>query len=680
MKHFVWLVLAVWYIRVQAQETPIPTGNISPMVKAQWKQQAPFNQLCPSHKQDGQTVHDLAGCGPLAMAQLMHFHHYPETSPDKTTRYEWEQMFRRLSDKTSVDRIANVAKLISDCGVTTFTQYGLTNSTSNMRQITTALKGFFHYSKYMYCVKREQLKARGCDEEFRSLLLAELKAGRPVIYRGTKTTNNNDDDGHIFIIDGYKNGKVHVNMGWADKSSDYYDLDDLNGYSHHHWMIVGIADSSYRPRIKDIRLNTPGTVASRIDTADLHLRITGPMNSTDIAALRQLAIEKKRIRSIDLSGATLSGNLPDRAFAECSSLVYVALPPSVTYIGQMAFYKCDALNRIDLPGTLDAIGNRAFAYCSYLTSFRLPETLRWIGAQAFYGCNSLTSVRIPEGVEYVDWMAFGRAAHLNTVHLPKSLRRLGPELTLNCPALVRVTLPEDNPWLESDGLRIIPKGAEVDENNVRHIRLKRAGTLAGLLSPSDWKIRITGPVNNEDIAALRDMARGENELRDIDLRETDLKVVPRSAFVYCKKIRNVFLPDGLERIEDFAFTQCKWLERIDIPSTVTSIQTYVFSGCSELKEVNFHPKNSRLRFIGTGAFDNCAALNAISLPEGLETLEGSIFRNCTDLHTLHFPKSLKRVGGGITAGCTNLKNVTIAPDNLSYKVENKQLKPRTTSR
>lgn len=680
MKTIVGLALAVLCIRVQAQEASVPAKNIPPMVKAQWQQKAPFNLLCPAHEENGKTVHDIAGCGAVAMAQLMHFHRYPDTSPDGTTCYDWERMFQRLSSETPTDRIANVAKLISDCGVAVFTRYGKENSLSNTAQTVTALKGLFHYNKYMYFVSRDQLKARGCDEEFRQLLWDELKAGRPVIYRGTQTADNNDGGGHIFIIDGYKNGKVHVNMGWADKANEYYDLDDLNGYRHHHWMIVGIADSSYRPPVKEISLDVPGTLESRLDTADLHLRITGPMNDTDIAALRRLALDKERLRSIDLSGATLPGSLPDRAFAECGNLVYVALPPSVTYIGRLAFYKCNALNRIDLPDALGAIGEAAFWGCHHLTTFRLPKTLRWIGPRAFMFCNSLTSVRIPEGVEYIDWIAFGGAAHLKFLHLPKSLKRLAPEVTSNCPALMQVTVPAENPWLESEGLRVIPKGADIDENDVRHIRLRQAGTLAEQLSPSDWKIRITGPVNEADIAALRDMARSESELRDIDLRGTDLKVVPRSAFANCKKIRNVFLPDGLERIEDFAFAQCKWLERIDIPSTVTSLRTYVFNGCSALKEVHFSPTDSRLRFIGADAFSRCTALTDIRLPEGVETLEGGIFRDCANLHTLHFPKSLKKAGGGITTGCNTLQEVTLSTDNLLYKVENKQLKPRSTER
>gem|GEM_PF-1093184 len=678
MRTIIYLTLAVLCIRAQAQEVTAPPPNILPMVKAQWHQKAPFNLLCPAHEEDGQTVHDVAGCGAVAMAQIMHFHRYPETSPDGETRYDWDRMFQRLSNETTTDRMANVAKLISDCGVAVFTRYGKESSSSKTLQTITAMKGFFHYNKYMYCVSRDQLKARGCDDEFRQLLFAELKAGRPVIYRGTKTTSNNDDNGHIFIIDGCKNGKVHANMGWADKANDYYDLDDLNGYSHHHWMIVGIADSSYQPPIKEIRTDVPGTLESRLDTTDLHLRIAGPVNDTDIAALRQLALDKERLRSIDLSGATLLGNLPDRAFAECGSLVYVALPPSVTYIGRMAFYKCSALNRIDLPEALGAIGEAAFHSCHQLTTFHLPGTLRWIGPRAFMFCNSLTSVRIPEGVEYIDWIAFGGAARLKFLHLPKSLKRLAPEITQSCPALMQVTVPEENPWLTSEGLRVIPKGADVDKNDVRHIRLEHAGTLAGQLSPSDWKIRITDPVNEADIAALRNMARNESELRDIDLRGTDLKVMPRSAFANCKKIRNVFLPEGLERIEDFAFTQCKWLERIDIPSTVTSIRTYVFNGCSALKTVNFNPTGSRLRFIGSNAFSNCTALTDIHLPENVDTLEGGIFRNCVNLHTLHFPKNLKMAGGGITTGCGKLQNVTLSPDNLLYKVENKQLRSRKT--
>lgn len=659
-------------LHVQAQPVSTPPPTVRPLVAAQWGQRSPFNLLCPAKDKDGMRVHDLAGCGALAMAQVMHFHRFPDTSPDGKTLYDWERMFNRLTAQTTPDRITNVAKLISDCGVTAFTQYGEAGSSSNTSQVLAAMKRFFHYSRYMYAVSRDAMKARGCDDEFRRLLLEELQAGRPVIYRGTKSPQNNDADGHIFVIDGYKNGKVHANMGWADAANDYYDLDDLNGYAYHQWMIVGIADSSYRPPIKEIRLERPGTLHTRLDSADVHLRISGPLNEADFAALRQLAQEKWRLRSLDLSGATVTGGLPERAFFRCGSLVYVALPPALTYIGRGAFYECTGLNRIDLPDSLAVVGDYAFRGCRFLTTFRLPETLRRLGSRSFQACNSLLSLTLPEGVEYINWQAFADAANLKFLCLPRSLQRVGPEITKGCDKLMCVTLPEDHPSLESDGLRILPKGADVDADGVRHIRLEHAGTLDKYLSTSDWKIRVTGPLNDDDIAALRALAHQENELRDIDLRETDIKVLPRSAFANCKGIWNVWLPARLERIEDFAFSQCSWLEQVHMPATLGAIRTYAFSGCVKLRELRLP---ASLRIIGEGAFTGCNALTDVSLPEGLETVEGQAFRKCEGLRTLHFPRSLKKAGGGITLDCKNLQSVTLEAGNTRFRVGPNGLEP-----
>ena len=75
----------------------------------------------------------------------------------------------------------------------------------------------------------------------------ELKAGRPVIYRGT-----GNGGGHSFIADGYDNNNyLHINWGWGGANNGYYQIDSLNpksigigggsgGYNSSQFAIIGI--------------------------------------------------------------------------------------------------------------------------------------------------------------------------------------------------------------------------------------------------------------------------------------------------------------------------------------------------------------------------------------------------------------------------------------------------------
>lgn len=87
------------------------------------------------------------------------------------------------------------------------------------------------------------------------------------------------------------------------------------------------------------------------------------------------------------------------AFWGCSSLTDIIIPNSVTSIEDDAFADCSSLTDITLPNSVTSIGGGAFAECSSLTSITMPNTVTSIGNGAFYHCSSLKNIAI----EIVDW-------------------------------------------------------------------------------------------------------------------------------------------------------------------------------------------------------------------------------------------------------------------------------------
>lgn len=57
------------------------------------------------------------------------------------------------------------------------------------------------------------------------------------------------------------------------------------------------------------------------------------------------------------------------AFWDCSNLVYVTIPNSVTNIGAYAFQGCSGLVSISIPNGVESIGYGAFVECDSLMSF-----------------------------------------------------------------------------------------------------------------------------------------------------------------------------------------------------------------------------------------------------------------------------------------------------------------------
>lgn len=419
--------------------------EVKPLIKTQWGQHYPFNLLCPeTDNNNGENTYKLAGCGPVAMAQVVNYHRYPSMSPDGKYEYDWSQMFHSLTSNVQKEGIVAVAKLISDCGVSSFTEYGDEWSSTSLSYIMGAMKRLFGYSNYMSIYNRSDFETPKRDSLYRQLIFSELKAGRPVLYRGT----NEKGEGHLFIIDGCKKGKVHVNMGWGGNDNGYYELSDLRGYGQQHWMLVDVADNSYQAETKEVTINEAGTLVKLLTPEERlttrHIKLKGRMNGIDFFTLREMS-KKGLLRTVDMEQVEMEA-LPDTAFSDCYYLSHFVAPRTLKRIGNRSFFRCRNLNYAVFHDGLQEVGNAAFSGCENLLAVRLPSTTTKIGYNAYTSCNTLLSVTIPEGLLEMGNYAFSYCSHLYSINLPKSLRNIGKEVFKNCNRLTHIRLHSENPF------------------------------------------------------------------------------------------------------------------------------------------------------------------------------------------------------------------------------------------
>ena len=111
----------------------------------------------------------------------------------------------------------------------------------------------------------------------------------------------------------------------------------------------------------------------------------------------------ENLRNITMPGVT---SLGQAVFDECTGLESIELPSCLTQLDISVFRNCSALKEIALPDGLDEIGAFMFESCSALESVRIPGSVTSIGRNAFYGCTSLKDFEIPNGVETVGEYAF----------------------------------------------------------------------------------------------------------------------------------------------------------------------------------------------------------------------------------------------------------------------------------
>ena len=268
---------------------------------------------------------------------------------------------------------------------------------------------------------------------------------------------------------------------------------------------------------------------------------------------------------------------------------------SVVEIGDSAFKNYEELKSIEIPETIQRIGNQSFSNCRSLTSIKLPNVTS-IGDGAFEGCNSLISIEIPNNVTRIGSSAFSGCSSL-TIYCEASGKPSGWNSTWNPASRPVYWGMNENNYLVQDGLvyRIVDAKAVV----------------IGYTSEASSDIVIP---------------------KAITIKETtyDVANIGEMAFSGCNLITSMEIANSVTKIEDFAFENCRFLVSITIPNSVITIGLGAFFGCSSLASIQIP---SSVISIGENAFEGCSSLTSITFEEGSELtgIVSNVFEGCDSM-------------------------------------------------
>ena len=224
-------------------------ATILPLITTTWDQGDPYNRLCPSFFTGNRSV---TGCVATAMAQVMYYHRWPQTSTANipaydcatswgeygkihidehaATTFEWDNMRSSYDGATGDSYTAQcnaVATLMAYCGASVKMNYSDSYNGGSSASTTTAaaaLRTYFDYDASTHIIDRTSYTSSEWDD----LIYEEINAGRPVLYSGQSTGG-----GHAFVIDGYDTDNYfHVNWGWNGNNNGYFLLSVLNPYNN----------------------------------------------------------------------------------------------------------------------------------------------------------------------------------------------------------------------------------------------------------------------------------------------------------------------------------------------------------------------------------------------------------------------------------------------------------------
>lgn len=235
--------------------------EIAPLIQSKWAQDYPYNLLCPENKKFSTGEKSVTGCVATAMAQIMNYYKYPTQGQGGSYKYktesqgewlyldfnsltfDWDNILNEYHGTETLEQKNAVANLMYACGVSVSMNYGVDEvgqSSAYTPNVPYALIHYFGYNPNTVYYDR----AYYSDKEWRSIIMNELDASRPILYSGIGT------GGHAFILDGCNiDGKYHFNFGASGTCDGYYELDaivlidgalTIHNYSYYQDMVCQI--------------------------------------------------------------------------------------------------------------------------------------------------------------------------------------------------------------------------------------------------------------------------------------------------------------------------------------------------------------------------------------------------------------------------------------------------------
>ncbi len=268
-------------------------------------------------------------------------------------------------------------------------------------------------------------------------------------------------------------------------------------------------------------------------------------NGAQIAVINEQAFRASNLESISLVNAV---SIYDFAFADCPKLQSVSFA-SLQRVRDGVFEGCISLTSVDLPSSVNGIGERAFADCISLAAFEIPSGLapQNLSDSAFAGCLSLEAFTVESGASNfraVDGVLYDYSYGTNLV--------------------------------------LYPAGREAAVFEMP----------AGVTTIHSYAFR--------DAVYLQTVIFAEG-----------VTSVPVGAFEDAQ-ISLVVLPDSVTSIAESAFRDCKRLVRVILGANLSQVHERAFIGCDSLKEI-YNPSSLDLSYLGNAVITDMSKASAYTV-------------------------------------------------------------------
>lgn len=336
-------------------------------------------------------------------------------------------------------------------------------------------------------------------------------------------------------------------------------------YNGKTYTVVGIGQDSFFGCYEMKSISMPPTVTYVGSDAFSECRDLASVifsdNLEEIGSNAFVNCSSLKIESINSKLKILSSG----AFAGCSSIENLTLPNTLEEIGYMAFWLCENLQTVNIPAGIKILENNTFQDCTKLTRVTFDEnsTLTQVGPEVFARCSMLSSINLPASLEDIGNGSFYSCSMLEALEIPTGVSKIGADAFNGC-SLQNVTIPAKT---ESIGLGAFdnnPKLISISVDNANEYY----SSIDGILYDKGVSTILFCPQGRESVVLPTSVTKiGKNAfmncLKFVDfIVPNTINQIEASAFKNCINLESLTLGSGLLSIGNYVFFGCNNIKAI----------------------------------------------------------------------------------------------------------------------
>ena len=184
-----------------------------------------------------------------------------------------------------------------------------------------------------------------------------------------------------------------------------------------------------------------------------------------------------------------------------------------------------------------------------------------------------------------------------------------------------------------------------------------------------WTLDDSGNLTLSGSGEMWNNGYDDSPFKDYEIRKATVKYgitsIGESAFLGCRGMTELTLPNSVTSIGGNAFEGCSGLTELILPNSVSSIGDIAFTYCSGLEKITVESGNSCY-----DSRDNCNSIidtefntlivgckNSV-IPNSVTSIGYYAFYGCSGLTELTLPDSVASIGDGAFICCSDLSKIT----------------------